>query len=80
MKKKLIKLREHLLQAYIKNEKPWHCRFENNEACNYVDKVTRSYPNGQKEIFDYNILVADNIKKARIVMAIYMDFLIVSER
>lgn len=80
MESKLIKLREYLLEAYIKNKKPWHCRMENNDACNYVDKVTRSFPNGQKEIFDYNILVADNIKKARMIMIIYMDLLIISEK
>lgn len=50
MKNKLIKLREYLLNFYVNNEKPWHCRLNNNDACNYIDKVTRSFPNGQKEI------------------------------
>lgn len=80
MKKKLIKLREYVLQAYIKNEKPWHCRLENNDACNYCDKVARSFPNGQAEIFDYNITVADNVKKSRMIMLLYLDFLIISEK
>lgn len=80
MKNKLIKLREYLLNCYINNEKPWHCRLNNNDACNYIDRVTKQFPNGQKEIFDYNLLVVDNPKKARMIMAIYMDLLIISEK
>lgn len=75
MKNKLINLREFLLEAYNKNEKPigtvvWH-----TNAVSYCNETIKDDAL-KGSVFELNIMLIDRPKKARMWLLIYIDLLI----
>lgn len=75
MKKKLLKLKKFLLEAYNKNEKPIGSYVWHKEAVNYCNKtVNEDVFTGL--VFELNTMLIDQPNKGRQWILIYIDFLI----